>query len=98
MTTLQTHNYVGPPTDDFEEMCVPTQLFLLEGWVTLADIAFPCRVIASQQPPQSQASIALSQKMSQRGLDPKQSFRSSLQQYVRRSCSCCNSSFSRHRH
>ncbi|GAA5878016.1 hypothetical protein JCM3774_005981 [Rhodotorula dairenensis] len=58
MTTLQAHNFVGPPTDDFEEM-----------------------ITASQQPPQSQASIALSQKMSQRGLDPKQSFRSSLQQY-----------------
>ncbi|GAA5985036.1 hypothetical protein JCM10908_002497 [Rhodotorula pacifica] len=58
MTTLQTHNYVGPPTDDFEEM-----------------------ITASQQPPQSQASMAFSQKMSQRGLDPKQSFRSSLQQY-----------------
>lgn len=27
MTTLQAHNYVGSPTDDFEEMCVPWFFF-----------------------------------------------------------------------
>ncbi|BGP57421.1 Chk1 protein kinase [Rhodotorula sphaerocarpa] len=62
LATLHAHEYLGPPTADFEQV-----------------------IAASQQPPTSQTAMAMSQKMSQRGLDPKQSFRSSLQQYSRMS-------------
>ncbi|GJN93388.1 hypothetical protein Rhopal_006442-T1 [Rhodotorula paludigena] len=59
MATLSAHEYLGPPTEEFEEL-----------------------MQASQSATQQQLP-ALSQRMSQRGLDPGQSFRSSLQLYSR---------------
>ncbi|GAA5860103.1 hypothetical protein JCM8547_009178 [Rhodosporidiobolus lusitaniae] len=71
LTKLASHEYVGPPTSAFEELVVLTK----EG-NSVAMGEDPTELPSATQ-------VAREQAFQERGLDPQQSFRSSLQLYSR---------------